>query len=301
MTLEELKIEIENNEISDTFKIFKYADNQFLPNQFLTEICSRSGCMIKRTASIFNQTSSALSLVFDNDSDINVVIVDEFSEESDNYDDLKNTIVVCQKINKKIQESVKEYVIEFPKLLEWQIIDYMKYICPGLNEQDYTWLYSATTGDIYRIINELDKLLVFEESERIVAFDRLKNDPASDLFSQSILDLSEAIATNNRKVLYDYLLHSKYLDYDPIALANILLKKYKNIAYVCLGSGLTAEQLGMQQKTFNGIKYYNKGYTADKVYKMIKFLSMLDSQLKNNKLDCSKDTLISYIISKMLA
>jgi len=297
MTLEDLKIKIESDEISDDFMIFKYDDNTFLIDQYLEELTSRKNCGIKNISSIFETRDSALSLVFDIDLDINVLRVEEFDEFSNNYSDLKNVIVVCNKINKKIEKDVKEYVINFSKLVDWQVVDYLSIICPGLTEEDYTWLYKACEGNIYKIVNEIDKIRLFEEKERPEIFKQLKEDK-SDLFTYNIFELTRAIEKRDTLVLYEYLARLNYVKFDPIAISNILLKDYKHLAYV--RSDAPPEKVGLEQKQVWAIKK-NMNCTNASMVDKIKFLSGIDLRLKDNRLECAPDCLLSYIVNKMLA
>ena len=63
---------------------------------------------------------------------LHVVYVEEFNEFCENYEALENTIVVCNRIDKKLQKFVEDFVVEFPKLADWQIKDYMHVKCPEL-------------------------------------------------------------------------------------------------------------------------------------------------------------------------
>ena len=40
---------------------------------------------------------------------------------------------------------------------------------------------------------------------------------------------------------------------------DIILKTFKKMLFVLCNSGLTAEQIGITQKQYSGIKYYNQG------------------------------------------
>jgi hypothetical protein len=93
----------------------------------------------------------------------------------------------------------------------------------------------------------------------------LKNDVATDLFSLSAFDLSEAIIKADVKTVLSFLHHRDCVDVQPLALVALLLNNYKKIAMVVLNSGITAEVIGISPKQYNAIKYYYKGYTQEQL------------------------------------
>src|SRR5574344_1605478 len=112
MTLEELKNSILDNTLSDEFIILKCEDNFFIADQYVDMIC-KNKCMSKEIVdSIFSNTDTSLSLIFNYDNVLSVVKVDEFNEDDDNYSRFTNTIVICKSIDKKITDKVKEFVVE---------------------------------------------------------------------------------------------------------------------------------------------------------------------------------------------
>ena len=129
----------------------------------------------------------------------------------------------------------------------------------------------------------------------------LKNDAATDLFSLSAFDLSEAIIKADVKTVLSFLYHRDCVDVQPLALVALLLNNYKKIAMVVLNSGITAEVIGISMKQYNAIKYYNKDKSEQSLVKSLAFLTELDSKLKLGKLDLSNDKFIDYIICNMFS
>lgn len=302
MTLAELKQAILDGTVDNRFMIFKCPQNTYVANQYIKEICSIRGCEINKIKSINELNSSALSLVMGYENYINILNVETFNEIAFDYDDCKDIIVICEKIDKKIEPKVKPYIIDFGKLVDWQVIDYMKFYSAGLNEDEYKWLYEACSGDIYKITNELDKLNLFKECERHEILDGLRYSKGSDLYSKTILDLSNAILRKDYLTLSDYLLHRECLKLDPIALTNLLLGSFKKILMVRFNSGKTPEQLDMTPRQFGYIQNtsdYNH-LTFNSVKSKVKFLSEIDFRLKNNELDMSNDIFVDYLICNLL-
>ena len=52
---------------------------------------------------------------------LRVEVFDEFAE----YKDIKNVIVICDKLDKKIEKVVADFVLTMPKLVDWQVVDYI--------------------------------------------------------------------------------------------------------------------------------------------------------------------------------
>ena len=297
MTIKDLKTLLSNNKYPTEFCIFQYPDNTFLVDQYIAEISTISKRQIVYTESLAEATHQSTSLLVTNDQILTIIKVDTLTEAVSDFRDLEHTIVVCNKIDKKVEPLVASYVIEFPKLLDWQILDYMRVYCPNLEKEDYIWLYNATSGDIYKIKNELDKLNLFSKEDCQKLFNAFKSSPSSDLYTAGIFDLTEAIVAKDKLFLSNYLKHQKALSFDPIAIINILLGTYKKIAYI--HSGKSTEALGISSKQAWAI---SKRYfcSPQEVFTAIKFLSNLDLRLKDNKLDANQNTLITYVISNLV-
>lgn len=246
MTIKDLKTLLSNSKYPTEFCIFQYSDNTFLVDQYITEISTLSKRQIIYVESLAEAVSQSTGLLVTNDQTLTVIKVDTLTEAISDFRDLEYTIVVCNKVDKKVEPLVASYIIEFPKLLDWQILDYMKVYCPSLDKEDYIWLYNATGGNIYKIENELDKLNLFSKEDRQKLFSALKSSPGSDLYTAGIFDLTEAIVAKDKLFLSNYLKHQKALSFDPIAIINILLGTYKKIAYI--HSGKSTETLGISSK-----------------------------------------------------
>lgn len=246
MTIKDLKTLLSNNKYPAEFCIFQYSDNTFLIDQYITEISTISKRQVVYAESLVEAAPQGTNLLVTNDQVLTVIKVDTLTETIPDYRDLEHTIVVCNKIDKKIEPLVTSYIVEFPKLLDWQILDYMKVYCSKLEKEDYIWLYNATGGDIYKIKNELDKLNLFSKEDCQKLFSALKSSPGSDLYTAGIFELTEAIIAKDKLFLSNYLKHQKALSFDPIAIINILLGTYKKIAYI--HSGKSTEALGISSK-----------------------------------------------------
>lgn len=300
MKIKDLKQYITHKNKLDQFMIFVCKDNYFLAEQYVDAICSNFSLQKRYVETIQETKNNALSLVFDFSQILNVIIVDEFAENLENYSEYFNCIVICKKIDKKISNDVEKFCIEFPELLDWQVKDYIKTNCKGLDQYDIDWLYSATEGNIYRITNEINKIKLFQINNQQEVLAALKyNSP--DLYTQTLFNISDAVFKKDILTLIDYFLHKNSCDFDAFGLVYALLKTFKKMLFVLCNSGLTAEQIGITQKQYSGIKYYNQGLSKEYLEKSILFLSSIDERIKTGKLDIPKESLIDYIICNVIS
>lgn len=170
MTLIELKNYITNKIAPTDFMIFVNKDSSFLASQYLQAIGSLFDNGIRKVSSIYEPQQSSLSLLAIPEGTLNVVTVETFDERAEDYSQFENTIVVCEQVDKSIAKSLEDYIIKFPKLEEWQILDYAKTLCPEVDETDLLWLIQASDNDIERVLNELEKVTLFSKEDQKAIF-----------------------------------------------------------------------------------------------------------------------------------
>ena len=302
MNIKEFKNSVISGTLSDDFIILLCSDNKFLANQYVNTLCQTKDLVRVDVDSLSGIQDTALSLVFNSNLyNLNVLSVDKLSEMYYDYSSLKNYIVICNSIDKSISNLVASYVIEMPKLEEWQIKDYEKTMCPGLSSGDIDFLYGVTGGDIYRISNECNKLANLPAQKQSEALRLQASSKYSDLYFIDSFSLSNLLINKSFTDISEYLRHKDVCDISPIGLVGLLIGNIKKILYVNFNSGLSAEQLGITQKQYNAIKYYNKDKSEQSLVKSLAFLTELDSKLKLGKLDLSNDKFIDYIICNMFS
>lgn len=300
MDVKKLKENILNNSLSDDFLILLCEENFFVADQYVSRICQNKHCQENYVEELINQDNLSLSLVFDFSNNINILKTELFNLFYNDYSQFKNNIVICNKIDKKIEPQLTEFIVKIPKLVDWQIKDFMKLNCKYLEEDEINWLFDVTNGDIYRIENELDKIKLYSNDKQREILNELKYDESTDLYKISTFTLSEAILKRNTLVISDYLQHINVADIDPFSLVGLLVSNYKKILFINFNSGLTAEQLKMTPKQINAIKYYYKNISESTVVNSLKFLTNLDKQIKLGNLDMPKKELIEFIICSLL-
>ncbi|MBP5694361.1 MAG: hypothetical protein J6X03_02770 [Bacilli bacterium] len=298
MTLMELKKCIETQVVPEDFIIFLCSENSFIADQYIDAICEINNLTRTNIHSLQAQTS-ALSLVLDQNDELNVLKVDNFDELLIDYSSLTNTVVICNKIDKKIKQFVTDYIIEVPKLVDWQVKSYINLICPILEPSEVDWLYDATGGDVYKIINEVDKVKLFPKAEQKQVLNELRFSQDSDLYAISLFDLADAIIRNNKPFIYDFLKHEN-LNFDLMSIVGVMLQKVKNLILTRTEANRTATELGISDKYYRRLSNETKNLPLDRLSYLLSFLTTIDLKLKSGLLDMSKTAQIDYLIANTI-
>ena len=299
MTLIELKKYINNNTVPSDFMIFVTKECPFLASQYVQAISSLSDGGIRRISSIYEPSQSSLALLTSAENVVNVLKVDTFDERAENYDQFENTIVVCEQIDKSIAKVVEPYVIKFPKLESWQILDYAKTICKYVDEDDLSWLISATDNNIERVVNELEKVSLFPKEEQKAVFATIRFDPQTDLYKHDLFAVVNALVEGDVSVLYEFVKHNGYEEIEPVVLANRAITSLKNIVLVTQNPGLTAEDCGVSAGQYRFLKYKYHSLNLEAVKQKIKFLTGFDLALKTSRLELGKREMTNYLINNL--
>ena len=299
MTLIDLKNFITNNIVPSDFMIFVNKDCPFLTHQYVKALGELSVGGINKINSIYEPQQSSIMLLASPTGALNVVFTDIFDERSEDYAQFENTIVVCEQVSKDIAKNVEKYVIKFPKLTDWQLFDYAKTICPAIDDEDLLWLIKATDNDIDRVINELDKVALFNKNEQKEVFSAVRFDPQTDLYKADLFDIVNALVAGDQQVLFDFIRHNGYEIHEPVVLANRTLSSIKNIILIAKNPQLTAADLGVSPGQYNFIKNRYRSLNVEAVRQKIKFLSNFDLLLKTSQLELDKRDMLSYLISNL--
>ena len=299
MTLMQLKEFIINKTIPSDFMIFSCKDNHFLAQQYLNEISNQKVGNINKIQSIFEPQQNSLFLLTDQEEALNVLITEVFEERAEDYSQFTDTIVICDKVEKTIEPLVKDYIIEMPKFQAWQIEDYAKTLCPEVEEADLKWLVEASNEDIYRVLNELDKVQIFNKEDRRRVFSEIRYDPQSDLYNLDLFKVTNAFVDGDMQVLFDFLRHKDFMTLEPIMLSNRILTSLKNILLVTQNLNATATELGVSDKQLWKLRSKYKTVNIDAIKYKIKFLTNIDLALKSSELEMSKQNLMNYLVANL--
>jgi hypothetical protein len=299
MTLIELKKFIIDKIAPSDFMIFITKDNQFLASQYVKALGDLSISGINKISSIYEPQQSSLMMLTATEGMLNVLYTDTFDERSEDYSQFENTIVVCEQVSKDIAKNVENYVIKFPKLEEWQICDYAKTLCPNIEESDLMWLIQTSGNNIERIINELDKVALFDKNEQKEIFSAIQFDPQSDLYKVDLFTVVNALVEGDLMMLYDFMKYNGYDVHEPVVLVNRALMSLKNIILVTKNPQLSAEALGVTEKQKYALTRKYQSLNENAVRQKLKFLTNFDLMLKTSQLELNKRDMMNYIINNM--
>lgn len=295
MQLSELKKQI----LDKTFKlsdlIFKYTENSFLVNTYIDRIISDNG-LTRIDVDSINDVLELENNVFDDTSkNVYVLTVDEFNDDITRYN--INKIIV--KTKKVTNENSLKKTIEFSKLENWQIEDYVKVMLPGLKEPAIKWLCDISNYDINRLDLECKKINIFDKKDQENIFRELNEDNMyEDLNSLTIFNFTNAIMRNNLSDAAAVLRDIKNIDVEPTGLVTILYKNFKHVIQIQMNNRATAESLKLSPKQFAAIKRNCNVYNNERLIKIFDLLTSVDYKLKSGLLE--NERIIDYLVTNIM-
>lgn len=299
MTLIDLKKFITDKIAPTDFMIFIRKDCPFLAQQYIKALGELSIGGIQKINSIYEPQQTSLMLLTNTEGTLNVLYTDIFDERSEDYSQFENTIVVCEQVSKDVAKNIENYVIKFPKLTDWQICDYAKTLCPDVEESELMWLIRAADNSIERVLNELDKIALFNKNEQKEVLAAIRFDPQTDLYKAELFDIVNALVEGDMLVLNDFIKHNGWELHEPVVLVNRAFNSLKNIILISQNINLKAEDCGVSAGQFKFIKYKYKSINVEAVKQKLKFLTNFDLMLKTSQLELSKRDMMNYIINNM--
>lgn len=304
MTIETLKTNLDNKTLDD-FYIFFNLETSFLSNQYVDAIAQARGLkliyiddlrsLIPDKNDIFGSAETVDA------SCLYVYKIDKFEDKDLQIKDIKNLIIICNKIDDETKELFLPYIIEMPKLESWQIKDYVYSLADGVSTNKLDWLINISNNDIYRLHNEISKLNLFSIKEREYLFDLMvEEDAFIDLSNYVIFDLTNAILQKDIKKIR-YMLEAVHSwDCEPLGLQTLLTNNFRNVLAVQLAPNSPPEKLGLSPKQVYAIRKNNTGYySRDQLVEIFELISSCDYKMKNG--DLSNDMLIDYMILNILS
>lgn len=299
MTLVELKNYITIGAVPTEFLIIVDKESKFLARQYVNAIGASAAGGINKISSIYEPFQSSLALLTAPEDCINILTVDTFDERAEDYSVFEKTIVVCEQIDKTITNATADYTIKLPKLEDWQILDYAKTLCPTVDEHDLMWLIKATDNSIDRVINELDKVKLFDKKDHKQVFSSIRFDPQTDLNKANFLDISNALVSGDMRALFDFVRSSNFYEIDAVGLASNVLASLRNIIIVSQNTTMSAKECGVSDKQLNFIRNHYTSLNMNAIKQKIKFLTNFDLALKSSKLEMSKEVMLNYLIANL--
>lgn len=294
MDIKELKNKIETNTLSDDVLILKYEDNKFLANQYVDAICKNKQAT-KTIINSINDINFNDDIFEINEPQIYVLDVEELKEYPTN--DYTNLIVIC----KKLPDNLSVDFVSIPKLVNWQIEDYVKVRVPGLEEKEIQWLCNICQHDVYRLDQECKKLECFLPPNQKFMFNEINNDNGyCDLNDLGIFDLTDAIIKLEKDKINNILHNRMFIDLEPAGLITILTANYKKLISVYY-SNMWNSSLSVSEKQYNYYKKMicNKYKKKDSLANILECLTEIDYKLKSGILEYNN--IIDYIICNIFS
>lgn len=295
MTIKDLKFYIENNSDINKLIIFKIADIDFIPIQYIKEIAKYMKKSIKYIDSV-NGLSNIN--IFDDVSNIFYVYrTDNFDIRDDSLKFIDNLFIICKKV---CNDDYKDYVIDVPKLEDWQIKDFAYSLADGVDQSNLDTLVNSCKNNIYRLEYEIKKLSIFSKDERKYLYEQfVQDDVFSSLNEYNIFTFTNAILHRDIETLFKLYKNLETTGLDPMALVNILYNNFKKLIDVQLSKGLSPQQLGLTSSQYWAIKHQSCGcYTKDELVNIYRLLADIDRQLKTGYI--SSENIIDYLLVKIL-
>ena len=295
MTIKDLKFYIENNSDINKLIIFKIADIDFIPIQYIKEIAKYMKKSIKYIDSV-NGLSNIN--IFDDVSNIFYVYrTDNFDIKDDSLKFIDNLFIICKKV---CNDDYKDYVIDVPKLEDWQIKDFAYSLADGVDQSNLDTLVNSCKNNIYRLEYEIKKLSIFSKDERKYLYEQfVQDDVFSSLNEYNIFTFTNAILHRDIETLFKLYKNLETTGLDPMALVNILYNNFKKLIDVQLSKGLSPQQLGLTSSQYWAIKHQSCGcYTKDELVNIYRLLADIDRQLKTGYI--SSENIIDYLLVKIL-
>lgn len=300
MTLRELKQKIKDKQVADDLIIFNCKENSFIADEYTDAIVNLRGGNKQIIRSIY-QTQSAPSFLLDDPKTTYVLRADKFIEQAEDYSIFRNVIVICSDIDKIVQEKAKQYIVDVPALKDWQVISYIKAICPGI-KNEAEWLYHACNENIFKIKNEIDKLKLFNKSEQRNVLTELKNQQVSDLFKDDKFRFTDALVKKDVATVHEILAHRFCCDVDPIFVLPVIITNLTKICEACFSSSYETSNTAMPRKQYWAVRFAYKDFNLGRLMYCMDEMTSIDLKLKTGRLDFNGDydRLLDFIVVRML-
>ena len=299
LNLNEVKTDLENNKDIDQFLIFYYEDTtDYIPVQYA-----------KALARIRNS-----EILYVNELDEINSSPDPFSEPTPNLyvyktDSLEripakylqnNLIIITPKLLKDVEKEYDKYILRIPKLEEWQIVDYIKTVSPGLTQDEMEWLVRTYKSNMYRVELEVDKLKPFSENARRYIFEDFYVDHVFETLSEyGIFDFTNAIQSKDLQTISNILSDINHIDIEPTGLITLLCANFKKLIKVWLNKSPTPENTGLKSNQIWAINRLSRTYTKEQLVKVFELVSDMERRLKTGEMP--EELIIDYLTVKILS
>lgn len=307
MDLKKLKNDISQNTVEDSFFIFicEHESSCFLANQYIKAIAKLEDKEINYLDSIDGYTNTQKSLFTINSSEIsdknlNVYRCESFSNCSNKLKFAKYLVILTDKVSDEVLQTFDYNIVKLPKLENWMIQDYVYVKGEGIDKEDLDYLVQVCNYDIYRIENELDKLSQFGKTQKKYIFKQMIKEGAfNDLSTYNIFALTNAIQSRDLNEVSRVLRSG--MEIEPLALISLLCQNFRKMLVVWYDRAPTPESTGLKSNQIWAIRNLPKNYSKNQLIYIFKFLTSLDLKLKQGNLPTNSQTLVDYVVTKILS
>ena len=302
MLLEDLKQQIENSNIKQKFIIFK-GEKTFIARQYTNAISK----ILKRDIEFIEDINSVLNDSFDifdvqeDSNTLRLFNIDTFTFNNPKLNQEEYLVIICKTVDKSTQELFKDYIVEIPELVEWQIKDYLYSIVDGVETKYLDWLINVCNKDIDRIQLEVDKLLLFEPKQRQKIFQQMVEDNAlCDVSDKTIFDFISALVKKDVKLLREIYEDIDSIDIEDIGVVTLLYNNFKKYIQVWLQPNPTTENTGLSSKQIWAINKLPRVWSSDQLIDIMVLLTNMDYRLKTGAIPVNmiRDYLVVNLLSR---
>lgn len=289
MRIEDLKNKIVNKSIDDSPIIFLIEDNDFIPIQYINEISK-----IKNKEVLFvDRLENLRRSIFELDDVLKVIRKEKLESIDGSLLKEKNIFIISKNTDVDL-----DCIVKVPKLENWQIEDYAFSILKNIEKEKVLSFVENCNHNIYKVDNELKKLVVFDEGVREFIFNRMLEDGSFSESEKNIsYDLVNSIVKKDISRI-KFLLKKDLSTIDPVGITTLLLNQFRNIIKVQLSNVSSPETTGLKSNQFWAIKNLCNIYSKDQLVKIFMLLSSIDKKLKSSEV--SSDFILDYIIINIL-
>ena len=154
--------------------------------------------------------------------------------------------------------------------------------------------------DIYRLQQEINKILIFPEVERKYLFkDFISSDIFSDLANKTIYDFSNAIQSKNIHEIVSIYKQLENCDIEPLGLVTILYNNFRKMIRVVLQKFATEENTGLKKNQIYAIKKASEKYNNQQLIDIFKLLCGIDFKLKTGEMPA--DLILDYVTLNVIS
>ena len=301
MELKKLKYLIENKMLSDMLLIFEDWED-FLSEQYINAIAQDKNLKILHLQSIDELLDSRVGIFDSDQSDeyLRILNIDQCICHDIQLLSEKNVIIITGKINdKETRDLLSEAIVNAPKLIQWQIDEYISILVPDLKSAQRRWLIDACNNNLYKIKQELDKLAIFDKVNHAQLFDEfMLDDVFSDIATENILSFIDAIMTRDKANIINTLINLKQIDIEPLGVITLLYRNFRLMIQVQLKADSNAEELGIKPGYFYRLKKRCGVYNKNELIKGFTFISKLEWKLKSGYI--TQSNMIDYILINLI-